>query len=325
MKILFVVDPLPKLKAYKDTSVAMMREAQARGHHVYSCDTCDLSARSSEVTASVHALRLFSDPHEWYSIKSQENLPVTAFDAILMRKDPPFDLEYLYATYLLELAETKGVVVVNKPQSLRDYNEKTAILRFPEFIVPTLVTREPAAIDAFIDEFQDVVLKPLNGMGGASIFRVRKDDVNRHVIVETMNQKGETSVMAQQFIPKITEGDKRILVINGEVIPYALARIPKEGETRGNLAAGGRGVAMPITSRERAIAEGLSATLKAAGLFLVGLDVIGGYLTEINVTSPTCFVEITEQSSYNVANTFLLHLETLVQKTNGKRNPDTLT
>jgi glutathione synthase len=221
-----------------------------------------------------------------------------------MRKDPPFDLEYVYSTYLLEAAEARGASVFNRPRALRDYNEKMAIARFAEFIVPTLVTREPDLLHAFIDEHQDTILKPLDGMGGASVFRVRKDDANRNVIVETVGHQGARTVMAQRFIPEIAEGDKRVIVIAGEPIPHVLARIPKPGETRGNLAAGGRGVARPISRRDRDIAESVGAKLWAEGMLVVGLDVIGDYLTEVNVTSPTGFVEITQQTGFDVAGRF---------------------
>jgi glutathione synthase len=225
-----------------------------------------------------------------------------------MRKDPPFDMEYVYATYLLEAVEREGGRVFNKPRAIRDCNEKMAIAEFPEFIAPTLVTRDAARIGAFIDEYGDVIVKPLDGMGGASIFRVRADDPNRNVIVETVSQSGMRSVMAQRFIPEIRDGDKRILLIGGEVVPFSLARIPKPGETRGNLAVGGRGVAQPLSARDREIGEALAKPLSAAGLFVVGIDVIGDYLTEVNVTSPTCFVEITEQSGFDVGALFAARL-----------------
>ena len=216
--------------------------------------------------------------------------PLASFAAVLMRKDPPFDMEYVYSTYLLELAESEGAKVINRPRAIRDYNEKMAIARFPEFTAPTLVTRDAELISAFIDEHRDVILKPLDGMGGASVFRVKNDDLNRNVIIETIGCLGARSVMAQRFIPEIVDGDKRIVLIDGEPAPFSLARIPKAGETRGNLAAGGRGVAQPLTPRDREIAEGVGSRLAADGLFVVGLDVIGDYLTEVNVTSPTIIV-----------------------------------
>jgi glutathione synthase len=225
-----------------------------------------------------------------------------------MRKDPPFDMEYVYSTYLLEAAEREGARVFNNPRAIRDYNEKFAVAEFREFIAPTLVTRDAALIGAFIDEHRDVIVKPLDGMGGVSVFRVRESDPNRNVIVETVSQLGSRTVMAQRFIPEIAEGDKRILVIAGEVVPFSLARIPKPGETRGNLAAGGRGVAQPLSPRDREIGEALAAPLWDAGLLVVGIDVIGSFLTEVNVTSPTCFVEITEQSGFDVGARFATSL-----------------
>ncbi|MDR1530221.1 MAG: glutathione synthase [Burkholderiales bacterium] len=312
MKTLFILDPLPKLKAYKDSSIAMMRALVKRDHHVYACGIGDLSVSHDGGRVLFSELTLYQDNVHWYASTPVEEAPFTAFDAIVMRKDPPFDTEYLYATYLLETAERMGVAVFNKPQSIRDFNEKMSILRFPECIAPTLVTRNPQWLHEFIDEHRDVILKPLDGMGGASVFRVRVDDPNRNVIIETLNAFGARSVMAQRFIPEIRNGDKRVLLIDGEVVPYALARIPKNGETRGNLAAGGRGVAMPLTEWEKHVAETLSPRLRSLGLFVVGLDMIGGLLTEINVTSPTCFVEIADQTGYYVADLFVQKLESAV-------------
>lgn len=312
MKTLFVLDPLPQLKAYKDSSIAMMRALAQRGHAVHACGIGDLSASNADVRVIASALTLHQDNAHWYDAAPSEEMSLTAFDTILMRKDPPFDMEYIYATYLLEIAERAGVAVFNKPQSIRDFNEKAAILRYPEFAPSTLIARDPQRLHAFIDQHQDAILKPLDGMGGSSIFRVRADDPNRNVIVETLNAFGTRTVMAQKYIPEIREGDKRVLVIHGEVVPYSLARIPKSGETRGNLAAGGRGVAMPLTPREKTVAEALAPQLKALGLFVVGLDMIGGQLTEVNVTSPTCFVEIAEQTDCNVAELFVQKLESAV-------------
>jgi glutathione synthase len=232
----------------------------------------------------------------------------------VMRKDPPFDMEYVYSTYLLEAAEREGARVFNRPRAIRDHNEKLAITRFADFIAPTLVTRDAARIDAFIDEHRDAIVKPLDGMGGTSIFRVRADDPNRNVIVETVGQLGTRTVMVQRYIPEIVDGDKRILLIAGEPLPFALARIPKAGETRGNLAAGGRGVARPLTDRDRAIAAALGPKLWAEGLLVVGLDVIGPYLTEVNVTSPTCFVEIAQQTDCDGAARFAEALENAVRQ-----------
>jgi glutathione synthase len=229
-----------------------------------------------------------------------------------MRKDPPFDMEYVYSTYLLEAAEHEGAKVWNRPRAIRDHNEKMAIAKFADFIAPTLVSRDPDLIGSFIDEHEDAIIKPLDGMGGSSIFRVRAEDPNRNVILETVGRHGERTVMVQRYIPEIVDGDKRVLIIAGEPVPYCLARIPKPGETRGNLAAGGRGVARPLTARDREIAETLGPKLWAEGLLVVGLDVIGPFLTEVNVTSPTCFVEIAQQSGFDVAGMFADALERAV-------------
>ena len=304
MEFAFVLDPLPVLKAYKDTSIAMMRAVAARGHRVFALEQADIYWRDGATRARVRPLELHADDHDWYSAGPPDDRPLATFAAVLMRKDPPFDMEYVYSTYLLEAAEREGARVFNRPRAIRDYNEKLAIAAFRDYITPTLVTRDARRIGDFIDEQGDVVVKPLDGMGGTSVFRVRDGDPNRNVIVETVSQLGARTVMAQRFIPQISEGDKRILLIGGEVVPYSLARIPKPGETRGNLAAGGRGVARPLSPRDREIGESLAGPLAAAGLLVVGIDVIGDYLTEVNVTSPTCFVEITEQSGFDVGGLF---------------------
>ncbi|MGZ5256185.1 MAG: glutathione synthase, partial [Burkholderiales bacterium] len=264
------------------------------------------------VTANASRIHLTGEEHgPWYRADPPTENPLTAFDVVLMRKDPPFDMEYVYSTYLLELAESQGARVVNRPRAVRDHNEKMAIARFPEFTAPTLVTRRADLIRDFVAEHRDVILKPLHGMGGASIFRVREDDPNLNVIIETLGGCGAQTVMAQKYIPQIKDGDKRVLLIAGEPVPYALARIPKPGETRGNLAAGGTGVARPLTARDRQIAEALAPILNREGLLLVGLDVIGDYLTEVNVTSPTCFQEIMQQTDCNVAGIMVDALERL--------------
>ncbi len=318
MNLLFVLDPLAKLKAYKDSSVAMMRALAKRGHVLYTCEIGELACagdgEGSTALAWARKIAVFDDNAHWYREEAPVKMPLMAFDAIMMRKDPQFDMEYVYATYVLEIAERAGVAVFNKPQRIRDFNEKAAILRFPQYITPTLVTRQPAMLQAFIDEHRDTILKPLDGMGGTSVFRVRADDPNRNVIIEVLNGFGARSVMAQRFIPAIRDGDKRILIIGGKVVPYALARIPKAGETRGNLAAGGSGVAMPLTERETVIAETLAPLLWEQGLLIVGLDVIGGFLTEVNVTSPTCFVEIAEQTGFDVAGLLADRLEEIIAK-----------
>ena len=304
MDFAFILDPLPLLKAYKDSSVAMMRSLAGRGHRVFALTPSDLYWHGGTTREQVAALALHADAHDWYTAAAPEERALADFSAVVMRKDPPFDMEYVYATYLLEAAEREGARVFNRPRAIRDNNEKMAIVKFGEFVAPTLVTRDAARIGSFIDQHKDVIVKPLDGMGGTSVFRVRADDPNRNVILETVGHYGSRTVMAQRYIPAIVDGDKRVLLIAGEPVPFALARIPKPGETRGNLAAGGRGVARPLTSRDREIAAALGPKLWAEGLIVVGLDVIGDYLTEVNVTSPTCFVEITEQSGFDVGGMF---------------------
>jgi glutathione synthase len=317
MEFAFILDPLDALKAYKDTSVAMMRALQARGAALFALEQADLFWTDASTQAKVTPITVNDDDHDWYRTGATSIRPLTSFDAVIMRKDPPFDMEYVYSTYLLEAAEKEGALVLNRPRAVRDHNEKMAIARFPEFTVPTLVTRNAEMLSAFIDQYKDVILKPLDGMGGASIFRVRVDDPNRNVIIETLAHYGATTTMAQRFIPEIVDGDKRIVLIDGKPMPHALARIPKAGETRGNLAVGGKGVARPLSARDREIAESVGPRLAAEGLFVVGLDVIGDFLTEVNVTSPTGFVEITQQTGFDVAGRFADALETQVQSRRG--------
>lgn len=309
MKIAFIVDPLKKLKAYKDSSIAMMRAAQARHHQVFALGREDLTVRDGIVHARVAALSLHDDDHAWYSIGETSRQPLTAFDAILMRQDPPFDTEYVAATWILERAVAQGARVFNDPRAIRDHSEKVSITEFPQFTPTTLVARNAEEVQAFIDEIGDTILKPLDGMGGAGIFRVRRDDPNRNAIIEALNGHGSTTLMAQRYLPAIGEGDKRVLLIGGEPMPYCLARIPMAGETRGNLAAGGKGVALPLTAREWEVAQALAPILWRRGLLIVGLDLIGGYLTEINVTSPTCMVEIRQQTGFDVAERVIQALE----------------
>ena len=309
MKLLFVADPLDHFKIYKDTTFAMMEEASKRGHEIHAVEGCKLTWREGKVAAQANSVRLTGRKPDWHEDGTPAWQDLTAFDAIIMRKDPPFDQEYLYHTYLLELAEKQGAKVFNRPASLRDFNEKLAIARFPQFTVPTLVTSRGDLIRAFIEEQGDAILKPLNAMGGASIFRLRPEDANLSVVIETLTRHSAETIMVQRYIPEITDGDKRILVIDGEPVPYSLARIPAPGETRGNLAAGGKGVARPLTERDWEIAQSLSPTLKNAGILLAGLDVIGDWLTEVNVTSPTCFREIMDQTGFNVAAMFIEALE----------------
>jgi len=301
MKFGFILDPLESLKAYKDSSIAMMRTAAKRGHEVWAIQRSALTWSDACVAARAQKLVLNPQDEPWCTVAEEVLAPLTAYDAVLMRQDPPFDFEYITATWLLERAEAEGARIWNKPRSIRDHSEKVAITEFPHYTPTTLIARDPADIHAFIDELGDVILKPLDGMGGSSIFRVLKDDSNRNVIVETLTHFGARSIMAQRYLPAIVQGDKRILLIAGEPVPYCLARIPKPGESRGNLAAGGKGVARPLLGRDREIAEALAPTLWARGLLIVGLDVIGDCLTEINVTSPTCFVEIAQQTKFDVA------------------------
>ncbi len=320
MKLLFIADPLESFKIVKDSTYAMMREAQRRGHTLMACEPKDVRwLRGEKVTAFVRDITLIDtpvDPYEWFTAAQaapNERPQVLAeVDAVLMRKDPPFDSEYFYATHLLTQAEREGARVFNSPQALRDHPEKLAILEFPEWIAPTLVTRDAADIRRFHAEHRDIILKPLDGMGGMGIFRVREDGLNLGSITETLNRHGAQTVMVQRYLPAIADGDKRVLVIGGQPVPYSLARIPQGDEVRGNLAAGGRGEARPLTEQDEAIAQAIGPVLAARGLLLVGLDVIGDRLTEINVTSPTCFAEITAQTGFDVAACFMDALEVAV-------------
>ncbi len=310
MNILFVADPLDTFKIYKDTTFAIMREAQKRGHTVSACEPAQLTwVRGGKVMGHVRDIRLTGDEDTWFAEAGKRTVPLADFGAVIMRKDPPFDSEYFYATHLLEQGERDGARVFNKPRALRDHPEKLAILEFPQFIGPTLVTRDADDIKRFHAEHRDIILKPLDGMGGMGIFRVGADGLNLGSITETLNQHGQVTVMVQKFLPEIVEGDKRVLVIGGKPVPFSLARIPQGSEVRGNLAAGGKGVAMPLTAREKEIAEALGPVLAARGLLLAGIDVIGGCVTEINVTSPTCFQEITQQMGFDVAKMFVDELE----------------
>ncbi len=309
MKIAFVADPLDEFKIYKDSTYAMMREAAARNHELHVLQQEDLVWHNGVVTGHARRLHLTGNKGKWYRVEVPHAMPLREFDAVLMRKDPPFDMEYVYSTYLLELAQAQGARVFNDPRAIRDCNEKIIIARFPQFTVPSLVTRRGELIHEFVGAHGDIILKPLDGMGGASVFRVGRHDPNLNVIIETVTHYGRRTIMAQRFIPEIADGDKRILLIGGKPVPYVLARIPKPGETRGNLAAGGTGVARELTQRDREIAESLGPQLSAQGLFLVGIDVIGDFLTEVNVTSPTCFQEITDQTGFNVAGMMIDALE----------------
>ena len=314
MKILFIADPLESFKTYKDSTFAMMREAQRRGHQLMACEPKDLMwQRGGRVTAYVRDITLTGDADDWFVAAQQapdERPQVLAeVDAVLMRKDPPFDSEYFYATHLLSQAQREGARVFNDPAALRNHPEKLAIMEFPELIAPTLVTRDAADVRRFHEEHGDIILKPLDGMGGMGIFRVGPDGLNLGSITETLNRHGAQSLMVQKFLPSIAQGDKRVLLIGGKPVPYCLARIPQGSEIRGNLAAGGKGVAQPLSARDREIAEALGPVLLARGLLLVGLDIIGEHLTEINVTSPTCFQEIFDQTGCDVAALYLDALE----------------
>jgi glutathione synthase len=318
MDLLFVADPLESFKTYKDSTFAMMREAASRGHRLMACGPQDLRwQRGEPVLGFVRDITLTGDADDWFraeqSAPNERPQPLRDVGAVLMRKDPPFDPEYFYATHLLSQAEREGARVFNKAAALREHPEKLAILEFPQYIAPTLVTRDAADIKRFHAEHHDVILKPLDGMGGAGIFRVAADGMNLGSITETLNRNGAQTVMVQKYLPQIVEGDKRVLVIGGVPVPFSLARIPQGSEIRGNLAAGGKGVAMPLTAREREIAEALGPVLAARGLLLVGLDVIGGHLTEINVTSPTCFQEIHQQAGFDVAKMYIDALEAALQ------------
>ena len=309
MKIAFAADALSSFKIAKDSTYAMMVEAAARGHEIHAFSHADLMFDGLGVKAAVARVNLTGDAGAWYRAEAPVLQSLSAFGAVVERTDPPFNMQYIYATYLLQRAEAEGARVFNRPQAIRDHNEKLAITGFPQFIAPTLVTSETAPIRAFHQQHRDIILKPLDGMGGAGIFRVGSDGMNLGSIIETLTGDGTRTIMAQRYIPEIVHGDKRVLLIGGEVVPYCLARVPQAGEVRGNLAAGGTGIAMPLSDRERQIGEALAPELYSRGLLLVGLDVIGNYLTEVNVTSPTCFQEIMQQTGCNVASMFIDALE----------------
>jgi glutathione synthase len=314
MNILFVADPLEIFKPYKDSTFSMMREAQRRGHGVAACEPAHLSWRTGGlVKARVREITLTGTLDDWFQVSHEGIRALKEFDAVIMRKDPPFDSEYFYATHLLEQAEREGARVFNKPAALRDHPEKLAIMEFPQFTSPTLVTRDAEDVKAFHAEHKEIILKPLDGMGGMGIFRVGADGLNLGSIIETLNRHGSTTIMVQRFVPEIAQGDKRVLVIGGKPVPFSLARIPQGSEIRGNLAAGGKGVAQPLSKRDFEIANALGPKLAERGLLLVGLDVIGDWLTEINVTSPTCFQEITQQAGFDVPAMFIDALEMSLQ------------
>jgi glutathione synthase len=309
MDFLFIADPLESFKIQKDSTLAMMRAAQEAGHRLWFCQSRNVLWRDDFVVADCQALAIKPSSTNWYELGDIESRALKSFSAVLMRTDPPFDIEYLNTTWLLSAAVRQGAKVFNEPGAVRDHSEKLSITEFPELIPPTLVTRELSAVERFHQTHRDIVIKPLDGMGGMGVFRVGVDGLNLASIVETLGENGARTLMVQRFLPEIAQGDKRVLLIGGEVVPFALARIPQGNEIRGNLAAGGKGVAMLLTESEKRVAEKLAPILSQRGLFLVGLDLIGGYLTEINVTSPTCFVEITDQSNFDVPKFWLATLE----------------
>lgn len=308
MRIAFILDPLDRLITYKDTSLAIMRAAAKRGHALFVAQQGGLILRQGKARLISRSFA-FAEGEKWYEVGESHETAPEDFDAIIMRKDPPFDNEFLYSTYLLEIAARQGARVLNNPVSIRDWNEKLSIALFPQFTPEFLVTRDQSLIRLFLAELGDIVVKPLDGMGGSSVFRLTKADPNIGVILETITDFGQRTIMAQRYLPQIVDGDKRVIVINGEPLPFALARVPQAGETRGNLAAGGKGVAQPLTQHDREIAETVGKVLKDKGLFLVGLDVIGEHLTEINVTSPTGMVEIAAQTDCEPAEIFMDALE----------------
>jgi len=287
-----IMDPIQSISFYKDSTLAILLAAQAQGFELFYMEQSDLYIDNTGPKAQLRPLKVFNDANKWFELGDSRDAALEEMDVLVMRKDPPFDSEFIYSTYILEAAERRGSLVVNKPQSLRDCNEKVFATEFPQCTPPLLVSRDQERLKGFLTEHQDVVYKPLDGMGGTSIFRVKEGDQNLNVILETVTKQGTETIMAQKFMPQITQGDKRILVVGGEIIPFCLARIPTGSDFRGNLAAGGRGVVQPLSERDLWIAQQVAPTLKERGLIFVGLDVIGDYLTEINVTSPTCIREI---------------------------------
>ena len=301
IKVGIVMDPIEQISFHKDTSLALMFAAQQHGCELFYMEQEDLSIQNGVAYGRMAPIKVAMNPEGWFEKEAAVDCPLTDLQLILMRKDPPFDSEFIYSTYILERAEQQGVIIANKPQSLRDCNEKVFATEFANLMSPTTVTRRADLLKAFHAEHGDVIFKPLDGMGGSSIFRLKEGDPNVSVIIETLTNHGQQQIMAQRFIPEITRGDKRILIIDGEAVPFTLARIPADGETRGNLAAGGSGVTMALTTKEKAIADKIGPILKDKGLYFVGLDVIGDYVTEINVTSPTCVREISRDSGIDVA------------------------
>lgn len=313
IKLGMVMDSIDHINIHKDTSFAMLLEAQFRGYELHYMELNDLYLRNDRAYARTRLLKVQRDKHQWYEFIAEQDIPLDSLNVIMMRKDPPVDQEYIYATYILERAESLGVYVVNKPQSLRNANEKLFTAWFPQCCTETLVTREAYRIRQFLQEQKEIIIKPLDGMGGTSIFRLKENEININVILEIMTQYNSRFIMAQQYLPAIKDGDKRILMINGEAVPYCLARIPAQGETRGNLAAGGFGEGRPLSERDYWIASQVGPTLKERGLIFVGLDVIGDTLTEINVTSPTCVQELDKQFGINICGQLFDHIEQTIQ------------
>lgn len=309
-----VMDPIMSIKTHKDSSFAMLLAAQARGWQLFYMEQSDLFISDGRTFASIRKLKIKDSEDDWYNLSGREEIALSELNAVLMRKDPPLDMEFIYTTYLLERAADEGLLVVNDPLSIRNCNEKLYTAWFPQCCAASLVSRDPSRLRTFIERYEDIILKPLDAMGGASIFRVRSGDPNTSVILETLTNRGDTTAMAQKFIPEISAGDKRILMVNGEAVPYALARIPAEGETRGNLAAGGRGEGVELSERDRWICAQVGQTLREKGLLFVGLDVIGDYLTEINVTSPTCIRELDALYGLDIGDQLMTCIEQRLQE-----------
>ena len=318
LRIGVLMDPIATINTKKDTTLGILRAASAAGHQLTYLEQADLTVRNGETMASLRSLTVYDDDTAWYAMGERYHASLSTLDVVLMRKDPPFDMEFFYTTQLLEDAERRGTLIVNRCASLRDCNEKLFATQFPECCPPLLVSRDPTALKAFHAEHGDVIFKPLDGMGGQSIFRVKENDPNLNVILETLTDNGGVTIMAQQYLPAIKDGDKRVLMINGEAVPFCLARLPMAGENRGNLAAGGSGIVQPLSDRDRWIAEQVGPTLRERGLLFVGLDIIGDYLTEINVTSPTCMREIDRAKNTQIAEQLIACIEQEILESRGR-------
>ena len=309
LRIGVLMDPIATINTKKDTTLGLLRAASAAGHQLTYLEQTDLTVRNGETMASLRPLTVYGDDTAWYAMGERYDASLSTLDVVLMRKDPPFDMEFFYTTQLLEDAERRGTLIVNRCASLRDCNEKLFATQFPECCPPLMVSRDPNELKAFHAEHGDVIFKPLDGMGGQSIFRVKENDPNLNVILETLTDNGGVTIMAQRYLPAIKDGDKRVLMVNGEAVPFCLARLPMAGENRGNLAAGGSGIVQPLSDRDRWIAEQVGPTLRERGLLFVGLDIIGDYLTEINVTSPTCMREIDRAKNTHIAEQLIACIE----------------